>query len=301
MIAALLALAAPALADGHVAVLLSDDLPAYEAPADLFESSVGLETTRFNLDGDRRMADRVAEELQRDPPAIIFALGAKAAWIAEERFPDVPKIYAMVLDPERYGIDGARTTGVHMVLPAGLALAQFQLLLPDVNEIAILASPSLAEARLGEAVTAAEAAGYRVTVARVSDGSELRRAFAQLSRRVDALWLMPDPELLTPANFRYVRDASVRARVPLLASSETLVRAGALLGVTPDHQDVGEAAARLARQILAAEPGAPMPAPVYPDAVRVVLNRATLEALGRKLDPVLYDFVDEVVEPTSAR
>lgn len=290
-----------AAAGDHIAVLLSDDLPAYEAPAALFESSVGRETKRYNLDGDRRMADRIVAELERDPPAIVFALGAKAAWLAEQRLPNTPKIYAMVLDPERYGIGGPSTTGVHMVLEARNALAQFQLILPDVRELAIMASPSLAEARLGEAVQAAEAAGYQVVVARVSNGSELRKAFAQLSRRVDAVWLMPDPELLTPANFRYVRDASVRARMPLLASSETLVRSGALLGVTPDHQDVGESAARLARQILAQDPAAALPPAVYPEDVRIVLNRATLEALGRKLDPMLYGFVDEVVEPTASR
>ena len=41
--------------------------------------------------------------------------------------------------------------------------------------------------------------------------------------------------------------------------------------------------------------------PLAPSATRVVLNRSTSEGLGMTLDPVLLDFVDEVVREPSRR
>lgn len=290
-----------ALAGGEIAIFRSDDLPGYVAPARVFADSVGMPVHLYDFNGDKAKALALAERIKRDPPPLIFALGAKAAWIARQEFPSVPLVYAMVQDPGRYGVEGDHVTGVGMELPLDAVLAQYEVLLPDLKTLGVIASPEVAARLLPQTEEAAKRAGLEIRIEQVSTPRELRRAFSRLRPAVQALWLAPDPQLLTPANFRTLRDAAVRARLPLLASSETLVRAGALLCVAPDAVEVGTRAAELARAALALEPGAPFPAPVPPERPRVVLNRDTAEALGLTLDPVRMDFVDEVIEASADR
>lgn len=298
----LLSLLAPARARPEIAVFRSDDLPAYQQPIESFTAAINAPIALYAFHGDKERALALTHELKADPPPLIFALGAKAAWLAAMEFPDVPMVYAMVLDPARYGVAGPMATGVGMTLPLDLVLAQFQLFFPERKVLGFIASSTHGMQAVIAAQAAADRANLEVRTALVSSSRDLRRALGQMRREVDALWLLPDPELLTPANFRAIRDTAQTARLPVLAYSETLVRAGALMCVAPDYAEVGRQAAELARQVLAAdgEQGA-LPPPVTPETPRVVLNHDTLEALGIKLDPALMDFVDEEIQATVER
>lgn len=292
--AALLALLpCPAPAAG-VVVLSSDRLPAYQAPVAAFEAALGRPVQVYQLDGDRKRALRVAEQLQGDRPELVFALGAKAAWLASTELPGVPLVHAAVLDPARYGIEGAFVTGVGMELPPDLVLSQFQLFAPDVRRLGIIVWQGNKNPQIDQAIEAARRAGYEVVVRRVSRARDVRRGFANLRRQIDALWVLPDPVVVTPQNFRSLRDETLRARIPLLVYSEQLVRAGAFMCVAPDWDGVGRQAADLASRILAGTTAASV-RPVAPDTPRVLVNADTVKALGLPLDEVMLDFVDEVV------
>jgi ABC-type uncharacterized transport system substrate-binding protein len=204
----------------------------------------------------------------------------------------------MVHHPERYGLTGTFVTGVTMQVPPDLALAQIRLFAPNIQHIGLLVSSSNANPAIGEAIQAGRDAGLTVTARRVSGEKDTRRAFLALARDVDAVWLLPDAQVVTPATFQFITAESMRARLPVLAWSEPLVQAGALLCVAPDTRRVGEQAAELAKAILDGATAGSLP-PVAPDTPRVVLNRDTLDSVGLKLDPGVLDFVDEVVrEPT---
>ncbi len=287
-----------ALAGETVVVLQSDDLPIYDLPTQRFAEELG-EVEVINLQGDRERALKVAERLAEDPPPLIFALGAKSAWIATNHLPDVPLVYAMVFEPERYDI-GGNVTGVRMEVPPDLPLAQLQIMLPEVKRLGLLLSEDAGGPWLDAALREADRAGYKVKIARVPSRRHVRRGLAQLRGSVDAIWLLPDREVLTPNGFQVILTDTLRSRIPLLAWSENLVTAGALMCVAPDYSEVGRQAAGLASRILAGEAPGDIP-PLAPDAFRVVLNRDTQAALQLKLDPMLMDFVDEVVSTPGRR
>ena len=284
-----------------IAVLRSDDLPAYQVPVASFAASIGYPYQIFDLHGDRGRAATVAEELRRDPPPLVVALGAKAAWTARQELPDLPLIYGMVLDPGRYGVEGPNVTGVSMEIPPELVLAQFQLLFPAVRVVGVIASREHGTAQVEAVAAAAARAGYDFVVEYADSPGEVRRAFSRMRRTIEALWLLPDPTVVTPVNFRYLRDVALEARLPVLASSEALVGAGALMCVAPNYHEVGTLLARQARDVLNREDGAPLPAVLTLDTPRVVVNRDALETVGLKLDPVMLDFVDEVLWGSTGR
>lgn len=288
------AASADAAAGETIAIIKSDDLDAYDAPIDIFRSRIGRAVEVHSIGGDKAVGERLMAKLAADPPEAVFALGAKAAWLVSHKLPQVPMVHAMVLDPSRYGIDGPAVTGIRMQPPPDLVLAQLQLLAPDIKRVGIVLSTTNNDPMIGEAIQAARNAGYTVIARRVGTEHDVRAAFRRLPEEVDAVWLLPDPVVVTPRNFQVLQAEALAAHLPVLAYSEGLVQAGALMCVAPDPDAVGRMAAeQLLRHFDGENIGVLEKA--SPDVVRVVLNRQTQEAIGLSIDPTLLAFVDEVL------
>lgn len=294
-----LAAATSAGAIESVVVLKSDDLSVYDAPIAAFEEALGRPVTVLDIEGQRSVAKDIVTRLRFDPPPLVFALGAKAAWMSHEQMPHVPLVYGMIRDPVRYGLEGGSVTGVGYEIPYETLMGQVQLFLPEVRKIGVILTnqnPAVQELR-----AAARAAQLELDVSSVQDHRDVRGACTRISKRVDALLVIHDPEVLTPENFRFVREQAGRVGIPIIATSEALARSGALLAVVPDYGLTGTQAADLAERILdmGAEPGN---LPVErPQGSRVLINRGVLESLGLELDPMLLDFTDEVIEEEAGR
>lgn len=287
-------------ARSSVVVLTSDDLPRYRTTATAFAAQLGQPVEVVHLRGQREQAMRVAAALTADPPPLILALGEKAAWTAVHHGPTVPVVYAMVDDPDRYGIDGLFVTGVRANVQPDSVLAELRLYAPSVEHIGIIISAENTSPRVGAAIAAAKEAGFTVAARRVGSSRDVKRAFGSIRNKVDALWVLPDEDVIDPSSFHYLRREALRARMPMLAWSPALVQAGALMAVTADSDGVAAQAAALSNRVLDGEAAGGI-RPVDPVATRVVLNRDTLESLGLDVDDGLLDFVDEVVRQPTAR
>lgn len=297
-----LLLSSLAQAANTVVILQSDELPVYDAPIESFSRALGKPVTVHQLRGDKQRAKRIAADITADPPIAVLALGAKAAWIAQNDIPTtIPVVYAQVRDPDRYGLDGVHLTGVRMEMPPAMVLSQFRLLAPDVQRIGILVSASNKDPAIAEAISAAKAVGLTVKAQRVTSERDARRAAAQMAVSNDAIWLLPDPVVLSPGTFHFVRGQAVRNRIPLLAYSEALVDAGALLCVAPDPAAIGVQAAELVQRILEERVTPGVIEPIAPNQARVVLNADVQESIGLRIDPMLLDFVDQTVRRKTDR
>ncbi len=292
--------AAPAAwAIDSVIVIKSDDLDVYDAPIETFEDGIGRPVTVLDIEGQRAVAKEVVTRLRFDPPPLVFALGAKAAWMVHQQMPHVPLVFGMIRDPRRYGLYGDKITGVGFETPYETLMAQVQLFLPDVRKLGVILTnqnPAVQQLR-----SAARSAELEIDVSSVQDQRDVRGACVRISKRVDALLVIHDPTVLTPENFRFIREQANRQGIPIVATSEALARAGALLAVVPDYGLTGSQAAELARRILD-DDDRPGTLPVaQPEGSRVVLNTAVLDELGLDLDPMLLDFTDQVIEEGEGR
>jgi len=299
LVALLALLPGRALAIESVVILISDDLVVYDAAVQAFEDGVGRPVTVLSIQGQRAVANEIVTRLRFDPPPLVFALGAKAAWMVQREMPHVPLVYGMIRDPERYGIEGGSVTGVGYEIPYETLMSQVQLFLPDVRKLGVILTnqnPAAMHLR-----TAARSTEMEIDVTSIQSSRDVRGASARLAKRADAILMVNDPQVLTPENFRNLREQSRRAGLPIVATSEALAHAGALLAVVPDYGLTGSQAAELARRIL--DDGVPpsrLPV-AQPQGARVVLNRAVLESLDLDIDPLLLDFTDELIEQGEGR
>lgn len=284
-----------AFAGPRVAVLQSDDLDAYTDPVPAFMEALGEPALIVNLHGRRADAAAAVTRLRRDDVDAIFALGAKAAWTAAQELPNTPVVYASVLEPRRYGVQGGQVTGIDATVEPGLYLSQFNGFFPDILNIGVIRGPNSDPARQQAMQDAADAVGVTLTVVQATTPREVRRSLGTLAPEIQALWLQPDREMLDASTFRYLTEESRRRALPLLVETENMVSAGALFAVVPDADGVGEQAAALVMRILGG--AAPAVLPVEsPQRTQVVLSTRAARLAEIDVDPLLLDFVDVVVE-----
>ncbi len=195
------------------------------------------------------------KKLRRDPPDLVLALGPAAARFAKGTDLPAPVLFAMVYDPAKHGLAaGESICGIELkvspektlealetVLPSGAARTRVGALVREGSD------PSEAEA-LRKAL---EAGGYPISIEGLSTPEELPRALENLLARIDALWLLMDPGLISERQYLdLVLNESLDRKVAVIGLSDEHVRMGALLATSVDYYLEGDHSARLAREIL---------------------------------------------------
>lgn len=293
LLAGLAALLLPSSASAtRVVVVQSDDLQPYTAPVAPFLEGLGEPADVYNLRGREKDAEALVERLERDPPEVAFALGAKAAWTLKKHT-DIPVVYASILSPARFDIVGRNVAGVNMVAPPARSLGQLAAFFPDLRRVAVLRGPSVPDSRILEMKHVAGAAGIELVLVPVDGPKALRSAFSALGD-VDAVWVQADRQILDRASYVFVVEEAQRTRIPLIVETENMVRAGGMFAVVPDPKGVAEAALALTETILNGQ--RPEGEVVYARDVDVVLNVGAVKQSGVPFEALMLDFVDVVVE-----
>ncbi len=280
--AAVLALgvaAAPADA-GTVVLLKSGSLGPYNAAAAGFLAAYPPGAVVISLEDGA--PDAVRQRLLEARPEVIVTVGLKAAAFARDRLPRVPMVFCVVQNFDRYDLAGDWVTGVSTDVPARVELEAMRTACPEARRIGLIYGVKSGAALAREARAAAAAAHLGLIEAPVSDLQELQAKARDLVGRVDVLWMPADPTVATPEVFRYLLRQSLERRMPLLVFSEALVRAGALMAVSPDYAWVGARVADAVRRIQSGERAGDIPVAAL-HRTRLILNASTSHALGREL------------------
>jgi putative tryptophan/tyrosine transport system substrate-binding protein len=260
-----------------VALVQSAALAPYDQAAAGFRAAYAEPVNAFML--DEATPDLLARRIQAARPAVVVAVGLKAALFARDQLPHVPLVFCVVPNYDRFDLAGAAITGVSADVPPERELAALRTALPGVKRVGILYGRGTGAALARRARAAAGAMGMVLVESAVSDLSGLQRAARDLAGQVDALWYPADPTVATPEVFRALLDLSLERHKPLLVFSESLVRAGALVAASPDYAWMGAQAAGIVRRIRNGERAGDIAvAPLR--RTRVVVNPATARAVG---------------------
>ncbi len=260
-----------------VALIKSGTLAPYEQAAAAFSSAYPDPVSAFLL--DESDPGGLLSRIRATRPAVVVAVGLKAALFARNHLPRVPLVFCVVPNYERFDLAGSSITGVSADVPPERDLAALRSALPGVKRVGLLFGRATGAALARRASAAADAAGITLVEAPVTDLSDLQRVLHDLAGRVDALWLPADPTVATPEVFQTLLELSLAHHKPLLVFSESLVRSGALVAASPDYTWMGAQAAGIVRRIRSGERAGDIG--VLPlRRTHVVLNAATARALG---------------------
>lgn len=234
------------------------------------------------------------QRLQALAPEVVLAIGQRSAALARETLPQTPIVVSMVL---KKSAGFSRTvTGIPLEVGIREQLERFHKVYPAAKRLGLVYSPSAAGDLLKDASEAASALGLTLVARPVSDPKQIRTAAAELIGSIDALWLLPDPKLITKEVFTFLLVFMMDRRVPTLGFVESFTNAGALASVSPDFAEAGRRAGVLVAEIAnrPADRRLPVPAPVVGQG-KLSINMKTAAQLGIRVPEAAVGSADMLV------
>lgn len=268
-------------------VLTSDDAERTLQVGAAFKRACDFATRRsYQIASPDETGDYIVENLDGQPPALVFAVGALAARVGVREFPEIPVVYADVLEGEVS--PGGNAIGLSLRLDPRAALGRLRALFPDMRRVAVLLRPD-AGAFMEQTTAVAEALGFTLVVELAERQGDIPDAFGRVVGTAELLWLQDDAVLWLKGGANRLLTQAAARRFPVLGFHRSQLEAPMppALVAYPGATALGEAGAQVARSLLL---GTAMPALNVASAVFVGHTRA-LRAVG--LTPIAE--LDEVV------
>ena len=257
-----------------VVVLLREDVPVYARFAERFAAACDCNARRVRLGDD---AVEVAGRVRALRPGAVVAVGRSGLRAASGHLADLPLLHALVVNPSSILPPGAKPLpGAPLDVDPGEALAALTRVAPEVRRVAIVHDPSLTAAAAADAVRAAKKLGLTLDVREVADAGRAAAALDDVTRRADAVLLLPDRTVLRPELLDHLLLLALERRVPVVGIAEKHVRRGALLALSVRPEDVAVEVAGLVEQVLSGERSPTLPR----RRLRLHLNLRTAARLG---------------------
>ena len=257
-----------------ITAVLSSELGPYREALEGFQETVGQPIVVI-------FAGSNTSHVVRDA-RIVVAFGGKAAMLG---YPDdAALVYCMApgmaLRPSQRN---APTLKIELLPHPGTVLLGLRIIQPFMKRLAVVWSSDGSGPYVREMQGMARRFGVELLSERLKDGDDLPnvlRSFA--ARKVDALWLPPDPVLITPENFAMIRTFATTNRIPFYVPTQGLVELGAVAAISASFRSIGRSAGRIARL---AQEGRIPDGNFYPDSSDLSINVSAAAACGLHLSP----------------
>lgn len=229
--------------DPEVAVLLSDEGGAYEAASAGLQDQLRTTGTNarirvYRMGGDAKKLDVALTDLAAARPAVVVPLGSLAAARAADIPTETPIVACLVLD-EGGLARRPHSSAVTLQFPVALEFEWLKRVLPNARSVGVLYDPRTNAERVARAREVVGRYGLSLMAREVPRPQDLPDALEALADRVDVLWGMADPVVLTAATAKPVLTFSYSNRIPFVGLSESWVKAGALYALERDYEDIG--------------------------------------------------------------
>lgn len=276
-----------------VAILKSSGIVAYEQAIEGFKATApsAAAYAEYDLQGDLEQGKKLARKIRASGPALVVAVGLKAALAAKAELVDVPVVYMMVLDPNRHNLEASNMTGTLLEIPVERQLKLLHSFLPGRRRCTLY-DPKKGAARLKEAEQQAASLSLSVQGFPVESEKDVPQQLRNLLITNDAMWLVPDSTVLTNESIGFILEAALARGVPVVGFSPELTRLGALLSLSVTYGEVGRETGQLARHILDGDRRLPFK-PVPIERLKVTVNLKTARFLGIEFPKDVSHLIDE--------
>lgn len=267
-----------ARAGGSYAIIADDDLPIYRTVVTGIAVEATAPVDEYSLGGDVSLGPEVVKRALEKEPAVVIAVGPKAANAAKKAVGKTPLVYCMVPRPENYRLSGGRVVGVRLERSYAAQLEALKAILPDVNRVAVVYDPSRSSRTLAEARRAADKLGLSLVPVEIRTPAEAATALAKGAGDAQAMWMISDPTVLNLQTFEAMLAFASEQKLPFFALNAGFVERGALFSFSVDYARLGRQVGKLANRM--AEGGPEKGGMLPPEETELAVNLSTAEAMG---------------------
>jgi putative tryptophan/tyrosine transport system substrate-binding protein len=254
----------PAGAEQHttvITVVVSQDIEPFRQTLAGFQKALGrrrpapLYRIVFLHGADESPRADATPELEHalgEAQDLVLAIGGRAARAVRSLAARAPVVVAAVTDSRleaRPPDGGPPVIGVSMDVPFAQQFQTLHAVAPQARRVGTIYG-SANRALVATAVAAAKESGLTLLPVEIASVKELPEALSGLLGRVNLLWAFPDTTVFSPETAPYIILETLRHRIPFMGLSQNFVKAGSLLGLYCDFQDIGMQAATMAGEIL---------------------------------------------------
>ena len=240
----------------------------------------------FNPNGRLEEIQAYIRGLTHSNTDLIISVSTPATQaVLSSRHPSIPVLYSFVSNPEALNLDpnqpnGQNVTGISNVLDYDRGFALLRTIIPQVRSIGVLWNPSEQNSAYSFAQIRVRAEKTRPAITLVSrcfTRPEEIQTLAVTLPKVDVIYVGGDNTLVS--NIGLLLAITNSRGIPVFASDEGSVKAGALAAYSIDYKDFGLATAGLALSVLREGNASPV-APVSYRQGRCVVNSGALAHLA---------------------
>ncbi len=233
-----------------IAILLSDEGPLYQDLAQSLKAAIGARDPGHRWSISTLSADSSAVAVSRQKPDLIVALGVNALQAAARQPENIPTLVLMV---PRNTFEAhltrlvplgkrAQFSALYLDQPLDRQLRAIRLALPYAKRVGVVTGPTT-RFYLAELKRAAERLGLTIVTRHATEEDEVMPAMREVTDDSDVILLLHEPLLLQGGKLQTILLNGYRARVPVVAYSDSLVKAGALLAIQSDSDQIATEAA----------------------------------------------------------
>jgi putative ABC transport system substrate-binding protein len=188
-------------------------------------------------------------------PELLVTIGSNSTAFADRAFPNLPIVFAKVLNPIESGFiqsweqPGRHITGAALDIPVDLQLRKFKSIIPGLKKVGVIYTEKTRRLVV-EAKKAAASLGIELISYELASVKQLPEAMDSLCRSVEGIWTVADEEFSTPQFIRYALLETLRNRIPVMGFNQTFVESGALFCLEADYKYVGIQAAEIVVRVL---------------------------------------------------
>ena len=249
---------------------------------------------------DATSRDGLTTAVQGAHPALLVALGRRAVDFAMTELPNLPCIYALVVEDESHPIKGDKTIGIGLNPSPANEFLMYQLVLSNkLHGVLSLYSPGKSDSLAKQSKEELQAIGIDLTLLPYESLAHDPNAVQAAAQKADALWVFNDPTVMSGAGFAKMVAIATRNNKPLLCSAfRDLAAVGATMVFSLDLENIGGQAASLATEVIrlgGASGGSGMRPPV---GGRLVLNVGAVQKLGIEVPEEAQPFISEIIGHT---
>ncbi len=285
---------APVTVAGELVIALKSlEVKPYETALKSFKETLrekyyDLNVEEYVLKDDADQKDGLLADIKRKSPRLIVTLGSAATSYIAEDIKDTPVVFCMVLNPTASGFiqsmnaSGNNMTGASLDIPLEAQFEALRSVIPSARKVGVIYNPSETESVIQEATKAAEQIGLELVSIPIISEEEVPEALRTLDGKVDALWSVADSTVFSRGSTKFILLHTLRNKIPFIGLSPAFVKAGALMALATDYQEVGTQCGELAVRILSGDHPSSLPI-TMPRTITMYLNLNTAEIIGLKI------------------
>jgi len=231
-------------------------------------------------------------------PRLILTVGSAATSFAQDNFSDIPIVFSAVKYPVLSGFINSmsqperNTTGASLNIPVDVQFRYFKEIIPDLKKIGVLYT-SNTESLIPQARIVAESAGLSLVALQINNFKEIPNALDSLSKSIDGMWAVADPNLFDPRSTKFILLNIIRKSMPLMGFSRHIVESGALFALDFDYKAIGFQAGGIANKIIAGKEAGSIPVTMA-DVIWFHYNAKTAEHIRVTIPEELVAVAKEV-------